>query len=190
MYMSVIEDSTDRIEFERIYMQYRKQMYYLAKSMIKDACDAEDIVHDVFIVLATKHMATVREMQSENDLRNYLLKATKNTCLNFLQRKEYERKILNEEKRNIMEQSVGDEAFLETICAKMEAKEIIRAVGLLPESYREVLYYRYVEELLPAEIAKGLDRKLTTVKKQLQRGKSMVLEIVNEVKGAEINDKT
>lgn len=181
MYMSVIEDSTDRIEFERIYMQYRKQMHYLANAMLKDACNAEDIVHDVFTVLAAKHMDTIRKIENENDLRNYLLKATKNTCLNFLHKREYERKFLKEEQRKTTEQFLDDEAFLENICAKAEAAQIIKAISSLPEPYREILHYRYVAELLPEEIAKSLNRKLTTVKKQLQRGKSLLLEIVNKV---------
>ena len=188
LYLSVIEDPTDQIEFERIYIQYRKQMYYLAKSIINDSCCAEDIVHDVFTVLAAKHMATLRKIKNEDDLRNYLLKATKNTCLNHLRSQTYERTVLEETQR-IVTMQLEDESFLDKFCAKMDANMVVDAIKALPQAYRQVLYYRYVAEMSPPEIAKSLNRKLSTVKKQLQRGKNMLLETLNHIGGEEYDYK-
>ena len=49
-------------------------------TVLKNDSDAEDIVHDVFLRIATKYMAKISTIENETDLRNYLLKATKNAA--------------------------------------------------------------------------------------------------------------
>lgn len=86
IYISMIEDTDQRSLFEQVYQQYRKQMYYLANTLLEDSAAAEDVVHDVFLRIASRHMPTIQRITDHNDLRNYLLKATKNTCLNHLKK--------------------------------------------------------------------------------------------------------
>lgn len=87
LYLNLIDDEQQRIEFEEIYTTYRKQMILLAKSFLHNDADAEDVVHDVFLRIATKHMKFIQGLKDPEDVRNYLLKATKNTALNELKRK-------------------------------------------------------------------------------------------------------
>ena len=79
IYLNLIEDEGHRVEFEVIYKTYRKQMRMLAMSLLHNDADAEDVVHDVFYRIATRHMAFIRSLKKTEDVRNYLLKATKNT---------------------------------------------------------------------------------------------------------------
>ena len=53
VYLSLIDDVQQRIEFEEIYTTYRMQMMHLAKSFFENEADAEDVVHDVFVRIAT-----------------------------------------------------------------------------------------------------------------------------------------
>ena len=87
VYLSVIDDEHQRIKFEEIYTTYRMQMIHLAKSVLQNESSAEDIVHDVFLRIATKHMKVIQGLDNPEDIRNYLLTATKNTALNELKRK-------------------------------------------------------------------------------------------------------
>ena len=80
-YYFPIEDESDLRLFEEIYMNYRKRMFLVAKTVLRRDSSAEDIVHDVFLKIAKKHMATISKIRNDTDLRNYLLKATKNTVL-------------------------------------------------------------------------------------------------------------
>ena len=77
IYMSFIDDESHRRLFEEIYLSYRKQMFLVARTVLKNDSDAEDIVHDVFLRIAKKYMAKISTIENETDLRNYLLKATK-----------------------------------------------------------------------------------------------------------------
>ncbi len=54
---------------------------------------------------------------------------------------------------------------------RRELREIlVEEVMALPQPYRSALYLRYLEELSPAQVAEQLQRPLSTVQTQLQRG--------------------
>lgn len=91
IYMSFIDDESHRRLFEEIYLSYRKQMFLVARTVLKNDSDAEDIVHDVFLRIAKKYMAKISTIENETDLRNYLLKATKNAALDHLRKHRHER---------------------------------------------------------------------------------------------------
>lgn len=86
-YLSLIDTESDRRSFEMLYNSYRKQMLSVARSVLSSDSEAEDIVHDVFVKVASKHMTTIKNLPKEEDIRNYLLKATKNTALNYIKKR-------------------------------------------------------------------------------------------------------
>lgn len=47
LYMSFIDDESHRRLFEKIYIEYREQMFFMARSVLGNDSYAEDIVHDV-----------------------------------------------------------------------------------------------------------------------------------------------
>lgn len=59
LYMSFIDDESHRRLFEKIYIEYRDPMFFMARSVLGNDSDAEDIVHDVFLKIAKKHMARI-----------------------------------------------------------------------------------------------------------------------------------
>ena len=78
LYLAYLDDENDKKLFEEIFYAYRKQMVTLALSILNNENDAEDAVHNVFLRIAQKNWNTVRTIENKTDLRNYLLKATKN----------------------------------------------------------------------------------------------------------------
>lgn len=54
LYMSFIDDESHRRLFEKIYIEYRGPMFFMARSVLGNDSDAEDIVHDVFLKIAKK----------------------------------------------------------------------------------------------------------------------------------------
>ena len=181
-YFSLIDNVETQSFFEKIYYSYRKQMLYLARIYLKNEYDAEDAVHDVFEQIARKHLDTLRKITDCRDLRNYLLKATKNTCLNY--QKKQKALISMEDLPGIeIGRVLSDEEFLEEICMKAEIDEIKAAIAELPDTYREVMYYHFVLELSIPEVAKLVGRKTDTVKKQMVRGKKKLLTMLGNIGG-------
>lgn len=187
LYMSFIDDESHRRLFEEIYINYRKQMFLVARSLLGNDSDAEDIVHDVFLKIAKKHMAKISRIENGIDLRNYLLKATKHTALDHLRKHQHERISMDTEIEMDIPDTVdmSDTAFVEKICNNVEYKRIIEAIASLKDIYREVLYYHFVMELSVPEVAKLMNCKVSTVKQRLVRGKKILYA---QLFGGESND--
>ena len=182
-YLSLIDDPVEKREFEKIYNSYRKQMVSMANTILHNETDSEDVVHDVFVCIATKHMPFIRTLENSQDLRNYLLKATKNTALNKLKKNNRTISIEEIKPSDIDElDEISDDKFVDTLCTKMEYEEVVKALLSLKEPYRDILYYHFVLELSVPEAAKLLNRKVPTAKKQLVRGKRMLLNLLG-IKG-------
>lgn len=187
LYMSFIDDDAHRRLFEEIYISYRKQMFLVARSVLGNDSDAEDIVHDVFLKIAKKHMARISKIEKDTDLRNYLLKATKHTALDHLRKHRRERIAADEKFEADMDNITGvtDEAFVEKICNNIEYERIVSAIASLKDIYIEVMYYHFVMDLSVPEVAKLMDCKVSTVKQRLVRGKKILCA---QLFGGESND--
>lgn len=177
LFLTYIDDENDKKLFEKLFYEYRKQMASLARSIVHNETDAEDVVHDVFLRIATRNMEVIRKIENPKDLRNYMLKATKNTALNMLKKRKQNTISIDTIKEYDIDeiQDYSDEAFLEIICNKSEYEQILHAIHSLSEKYKNVLYYHYVLELTVNETARLLNQSVPTTKKQLVRGKKMLL---------------
>lgn len=177
IYLGLIDDEQQRIKFEEIYTTYRMQMIHLAKSYFENESDAEDVVHDVFVRIATKHMKFIQGLDNPEDIRNYLLKATKNTALNELKRKGRANISIEDIAESDLDgfPDLTDDAFIETICTKAEYESVVQELLSMEEPYRDIMYYHFVLDLTVPEAAKLLGRNITTAKKQLVRGKKLLL---------------
>lgn len=176
LYLSMIGNEDDRNLFEKIYYSYRKQMFTVALSVLGNEDDAEDLVHDVFCNIAEKYIPTLQKIKNEQDMKNYLLKATKNSALN--KKRDTKNSISLHESETILnaEEDLNDNKFLDMICNSLSYQEIIAVIRSLDKKYEEVLYLHFVLEMSVPEVADYLKRNKNTVKIQLARGKMILLE--------------
>lgn len=52
LYLSLIETEEDKIKFEAIFNSYKKTMYYIANSILKDEHYSHDAVQNSFLRMA------------------------------------------------------------------------------------------------------------------------------------------
>lgn len=182
LYLSLLDDNNEKQLFEKVYYSYRKQMRQLAKEFLLDDEDAEDVVHDVFLKVAEKYIGTIKKIENEKDLRNYMLKATKNTAINLHKKKTAEAILFNRMLEYDIEdmQDLSDDCFLDVLCEKIEYEQVLEAMNAMDSRYRDVLYYHFVLEFTLDETAKALERTKETTKKQLVRGKKILLRLLEE----------
>ena len=188
LYLAYLDEAEDKILFEDIFYSYRKQMYTMAESILHNSNDSEDAVSAVFLRIARKNWDVVRSIQSQTDLRNYLLKATKNISLNMIKFKKRDEISLNvvTEYNTKYDKYLSDDTFVEFISNNIEYDEVIEAMKSLNDIYRDALYYHFVMEMTIPETAKSLNCTVSTTKKQLVRGKKMLLCLLN-IRGDEKN---
>ncbi len=175
-YLSLINEEDDKKQFEEIYHTYRKQMFLLASSILKNEYDAEDMVHDVFCSVASSHMHIITNAKKTADIRNYLLKSVKNASLSLLRKKKV--RLEYEESSGKEETYFSDDEFLDRICRNSDTEELMKAMATLDEKYREVLYYHFVLDLSVPDTAKTVGREFNTVKKQIARGKNILSDLL------------
>lgn len=83
-------------------------------------------------------------------------------------------------------EELSDNSFFEVICNRVEAAKVTNIIRQMNEKYRDVLYYHFVMDLTIPETAKSLNQSVAATKKQLVRGKKMLLKMLG-IEGVETN---
>lgn len=182
-YLTLIDNENDKMLFEKLYYAYSKQMFYVALSVLKNEADAEDAIHDVFCSIAEKHIHILQTIKCEADVRNYLLKATKNTAINILKKQRSTEDYVEDITFSDVERIYTDDEFFDLVCEELEYEKLLAAIRNLGEKYYEVLYLHYVIGLSATQMAKALSRSLDTVKKQIVRARAKLIE---NLEGSEV----
>ena len=130
--------------FERLFKDSYSHMYRMAFSMVENADEAKDAVHQVFT-----QMGKGKPEVSDSRVRGYLLAATRNQCLHILRQRELRRQ-MEEELQREAEESNND-----------EREELMRELQQviddnLTEQDRRVLQLHYDEEMTYQETASVL----------------------------------
>lgn len=176
IYLALLDDPRDSDFFEYLYMTYKKQMLSVAFDVLKNNYDSEDAVHNAFISVA-KRISELKE-KAPNVIRAYLCRSARNSALNIYSKRNRV-KIFEEplsENENIS--ALDDE--LDVVIQTESFERIVNCIKALPDTYRDTLYLFYVDELTAAEIAVKLNREKGTVKKQIYRGKKVLLDLFAE----------
>lgn len=168
--LTLIEEQADRIRFEDIYNGYYKQMLIVAGSVLDNQADAEDAVQDALLRIA-RNMTALRNRE-DWAIRGYVLTVAKNAALQIHNRDRRHGK-KTDSRSNPMEET--DEVF-QRVINSLDYDLLLRAVQHLDYRYRQVLTLAYLQEMCPREIADLLGRKEDTVRKQLYRGRKLLMD--------------
>ena len=169
-YMAMIDDKADQLRFERIYYSYRKQMVLVADRVLHNISEAEDAVQDALLRIA-RNIANVP--QDERVERAYVLTAAKNAALNMLPKQQRRQEMLNIADVN----AAADDSLFRRVQSCSDYELLMRAIRQMDAPYREVLMLVYVQEQTLSAAADVLGRKQETVRKQLQRGRKLLIEL-------------
>lgn len=170
----LIDAPEDRLRFEDVYHRYHKQMLLVANRVLNNTDDAEDAVQDALLRIA-RNIGALRNRESWA-VRGYVLTVAKNSALKILE-KNLRR---NQSKRYLDPKFAQDEEVFNRVVNSLDYALLVRAVRHLDPLYRQVLTLVYLQKQTPAEVADILGRKEDTVRKQLYRGRKLLLEFCNK----------
>ena len=108
--------------------------------------DAEDVVQDVFFTIASSHMDILTKIEDPTDLKNYMLKATKNKAISTLRRQKIQKECEN--KFIDFNLEFNDSVFVESVCAKVEYDELLDAINSSFENSERKTCYDKVDGLV------------------------------------------
>jgi len=147
-------------------IESRDTVFRICLGFCHDACDAEDLTHDVYVTAYQK-----RGMLKKSEAgRSWLYKIARNTCLNHLRRS------VRPPLLPISEGILPDRA--ETPERRADLNEQLKflrsAVAKLPRKMREVFVLREYGQLTYKEIAGALGIRYGTVMSRLDRARRFV----------------
>ena len=154
----------DNEAYEYLYDYHYVALCKLSYYMLKDRVQAESIVNDVIF-----HLWEIREnLELVPPLRNYLIKAVRNRCLNYLALKQQDMEIrfsvMEQEGIQIQNIIQDNQQPLGTLLSKELERKIHEAIQKLPPVCRKVFMMSRFREMSYEEISKELGISVNTVK--------------------------
>jgi RNA polymerase sigma-70 factor, ECF subfamily len=146
-----------------LFDSYNKDVYRTCYYMLRNAQDAEDLCHDVFVTVFRQ------EWRSVQHTRAWIMRITMNHCLNFLKRNQ-----TRQEKRSqvqwIHEQTTASVKSVDTmVLEKIDTEKLEELLKQLPDKLMAVVTLRYIGELSMKEIAEILKIPVGTVKSRIHK---------------------
>ncbi len=154
------------MDLDAIVDKYADMVYRLAVSEVKNREDADDIFQEVFIRLV-KYIHTLK---SEEHVKAWLIRVTINCSKTHFTN--YWNKNVGGFSDEQYDRLGHEDSELEKI--ENEDNKIYAIVQGLPEKYRVIIHLFYYEELSIKEISTILDKKESTIKSQLFRGRELL----------------
>ncbi len=161
--------------FEIIMRRYNRRLYRVARSILGDDSETEDVVQDA-LVRAYTHL---NQFAGEARFSTWLTKIAVHEALARLRRRSrfVEIDSTPESKRDNMSSFTSKTRDPEQQVLDRELNEVLEAaVDVLPEIYRSVFMLRDVEEMSTAESAECLDISEESVKTRLHRARALLRE--------------
>ena len=153
----------DSSAFAEIYNMYADGMFAYGSCFIDDAELVKDAIHDIFLRLYNNRTSVLTD-----NLKFYLLRAVKNEMYGILRNK----KEFCEVEENFTffspVYSVED-MYIENEEEASLKKEVHLLLNSLTSRQKEVIYYRYMENLSIQEIAGLMDMNYQSVQNLIQR---------------------
>ena len=160
-------DRQERVrEFDRVVAPHLARAYNLARLLVGNSADAEDLVQEASL-RAFRALDGYRGGES----RTWLLVIVRNVCYSFLAGKRGVQEVVEFAE----EQHSSDDATPESITLQnADAANVRRAIEELPTEFRETLMLREMEELSYKEIAEVTGVAIGTVMSRLARARQQL----------------
>lgn len=144
---------------------YKDTIYRIALNYFGNREDAEDTVQDVLMKLYT----TKKDFESDDYLRNWLIRVTINSCKNTLR--------MPWRNKSVELTEIAATSTFE----HQDQSLLFMSVMKLPEKYRTVLYFFYYEDMSVKKIAQLLKLKESAVTTRLSRARKQLKMDLAEV---------
>jgi RNA polymerase sigma-70 factor (ECF subfamily) len=163
---------------EQVFHDYGPRVYNLARRMLGNDADAEDVAQDVLLQVLRKGDT----FRGESSFPTWLHRVTVNAALAHRRRRAHRQEHEHVDPFNLFEQhgahaqpvrpwSIAPEQVLQD---RERTRLIEEAIAKLPEVYRDVYVLADVEGLHNAEIADMLGMSVAAVKSRLHRARVLM----------------
>ncbi len=154
----------DESAVAQLYDRYSPTAMGLALKIVRDALEAEDVVHDAFVAIVER---ADQYKPERGTVVAWLVTTVRNLALDRMRRKTRRAQITEEELRHEPPEPSLDPESLSVAVRERDA--VRRALAKLPDSQRKTLEIAFFEGLSYPEIAERENIPLGTVKSRAAR---------------------
>lgn len=167
----------DDAAYAELYNLYMNKLFVFGMHFTSNREQVKDCTQDVFIkIYAGRH-----KLKPVENVKVYLYTAMKNTLFNLF-KKEVEHFHIDTIEPVFELEYPAEHQIIETEKLAIQKKEIAAIMQTVTPRQREVLYYRYVEELSYEEICKLMQMNYQSVRNLLHRTILKIRDKINNRK--------
>lgn len=160
----------DNDSFELIYKNYADILFRYGIQFTSNESLVKDAIHDVYVKLYNDRL----RLKTEVNIKFYLFTCLKNHLYNLLKRELFFDKVDLEEDEYL--DPCAEEQVTVTLNQKELQQTVRKVLSMLTDRQREIIYYRYMEELSIEEIAILMDMNYQSVQNSIQRSIKKIRE--------------
>jgi len=158
--------------FLKAFDDYSDALFRHAAFRLSDRDRAIDVVHDTF----AKAWTYVRDGHEVASFKPFLYKVLNNLIIDeYRKRREASLDAMFEVEgvdEGTFSELVGDD--VESLINTLDGKRVLESLDRIPDTYREVIVLRYVDQLRPREIAVLIEETENVVSVRLHRGLALL----------------
>ena len=165
--------STDNVSdhetrFLKAFDEYNDALFRHAFLRVSNRERAIDLVHDTY----TKVWSYIREGYEIDSFRPFLYKVLNNKIIDEYRRRKEASLEAMLEADGVDEGSFEElsESSVEMLAATIDGRKAFELLEQLPDQYREVIIYRFVDQLGPKEISELIEESENVISVRLHRG--------------------
>jgi RNA polymerase sigma-70 factor, ECF subfamily len=160
--------------FEILMRRHNQRIYRVARAVVKDETEAEDVMQQAYINAFTH----LDQFEDRAQFSTWLTRIALHEAFS-------RRRRMRADTEELMDTLTSPHADPERQAYAQELNRVLEAaVDTLPETYRTVFMLRDVEGLSTSETAQGLGLGDETVKTRLHRARAMIRRSITERIGA------
>lgn len=175
--------SGEKGAFDAIVLEFSDRVRGVAIRMLGDAFEAEDLAQEVFVAV----YCALPKFRAESKLSTWILRITRNHCLNRIKSKS--RKVKGNDRLTrdadslqnlpgVVRSSPGPEA---QAISQQTMAQLERAIAELPAEQRWLVVLRDIEDLSYEDIAEVTSLRIGTVKSRLHRARARLAKMLTDL---------
>lgn len=166
------------VRFLKAFDDYNDALFRHASLRISDREKAIDLVHDTY----TKVWSYIKGGYEIDNFRPFLYKVLNNLIIDTYRKKKEQSLDSLLELEGVDEGSFDElsESSTEALAATIDGRKAFELITELPDQYREVIIYRFVDELGPKEISELVEESENVVSVRLHRGLKFLRKIIEQ----------
>ena len=167
----------DQVAFERLMRRYNRRLYRLARAILKDSAEAEDVLQDAYL----SAFQAMHHFRGDAALSTWLSRLVLNECSGRMRRNTRRRNIIpmvsSTHRPEVDTVAAKDSDLPDQAIGRAQIRDILEhKLDELPEPFRLVFVMRSVEEFSVQETAQTLDIPEDTVRSRHFRARSLLRE--------------